>query len=334
MAAAPASRPRRRASRFVAMKRVFVTGGSGFVGGHVIRRLRDRGTDVMALVRSDRSARMVEALGATSVRGDLDDRAAMQAGMAGADAVIHAAAYVEEHGPLDAFMRVTVTGTETALAAAQAAGVSRFVHVSTEAVLADGKPIVRADETRPRTTRPAGPYPLTKGLAEERVLAANRDGFATVVVRPRFIWGAGDTNLTPKIVETVKRGRFAWISGGHYPTSTCHVDNVAEGVLLAAERGQPGEIYFLTDGEPVDFRDFLTQLLATQGVDAGDRSIPRWLARATAALTGWMKRPPVTRTAVALMGHEVTVVDAKARRELGYQSQISRARGLAEMRSS
>jgi len=316
------------------MKRAFVTGGSGFVGGRVIRQLRARGVEVAALARSARSVSLVEALGATGVRGDLDDRPAMQAGMAGADVVIHAAAHVAEHGPLAEFLRVTVTGTENVLAAAHAAKVPRLVHVSTEAVLADGKPIIRADETRPRTAHPAGPYPRSKGLAEERVLAANQGGLATIIVRPRFIWGAGDTNLIPKIVETVQRGRFGWISSGHYPTSTCHIDNVVEGILLAAERGAPGEIYFLTDGEPVDFRDFLTQVLATYGVDPGARSIPHWLARATAALTGWMKQPPVTKTALALIGHEVTVVDAKARRELGYTSHVSRERGLAEMRGT
>ncbi len=316
------------------MKRVFVTGGSGFVGGRAIRELRARGVEVAALARSPASASQVEGLGATAVRGDLDDRTAMQTGMAGADLVIHAAAYVAEHGPLADFLRVTVTGTENTLAAARAAGVPRFVHVSTEAVLADGKPIVQADETRPRATRPAGPYPLSKGLAEERVLAANRDGLATVIVRPRFIWGAGDTNLIPRIVELVKRGRFGWIGGGHYLTSTCHVDNVVEGILLAAERGGPGEIYFLTDGEPVEFRGFLTQMLATYGVDPGNRSVPRWLARTVAALTGWMSKPPVTRTAIALVGNEVTLVDTKARRELGYTSHVSRERGLAEMRGA
>jgi nucleoside-diphosphate-sugar epimerase len=314
------------------MKRAFITGGSGFVGGRAIRELRARGVEVAALARSAASASAVEALGAKAVRGDLDDRAAMQAGMAGADVVIHAAAYVEEHGPLAEFMRITVAGTENALAAALAAGVPRLVHVSTEAVLADGKPIVQADETRPRTARPIGPYPLSKGLAEDRVLAANRDGFATVIVRPRFIWGAGDTNLLPKIAELVKRGRFAWIGGGHHLSSTCHVDNVVEGLLLAAERGAPGEIYFLTDGESVELRAFLTEVLATYGAVPGDRSVPRWLARVVATLTGWMKRPPVTRTAIALIGQEVTVVDSKARRELGYTSHVSRERGLAELR--
>lgn len=314
------------------MQRVFVTGGSGFVGGRVIKRLRERKVEVAALARSPQAITAVEKLGATAVRGDLDNRGAMQAGMAGCEAVIHAAAYVGEHGPIADFMRVTVTGTENALAAARAAEVPWFVHVSTEAVLADGKPIVRADETWPRATKPAGPYPLTKGLAEEKALRANVPGFAVVVVRPRFIWGAGDTSLVPKIADAVKRGKFAWIDGGRYLTSTCHIDNVVEGILLAAELGRPGEIYFLTDGEPVELRGFLTDLLAEYGATPGDRSVPHWMARAIAEATRWMKVPPVSRTAVALIGHEVTVVDAKARRELGYTGRVSIRDGLIEIR--
>ena len=258
----------------------------------------------------------------------------MQAGMADCEVVFHAAAFVEEHGKLADFMKVTVDGTTNTLAAAKSAGVKRFIHVSTEAVLGDGKPIIQADETRPIATNPAGPYGLTKGLAEGRVLAANAPGFTTVIIRPRFIWGAGDTNLTPKIIATVKAGRFAWIGDGHYLTSTCHVANVVEGALLAAEKGRDGEIYFLTDGEPVDFRDFVTAMLATQGVDAGTRTVPRWVAKTVASLTSWMKNPPVTKTAVALVGGEVTVVDAKARKELGYASKVTRETGLAEMRAA
>jgi nucleoside-diphosphate-sugar epimerase len=316
------------------MERAFVTGGSGFLGGRIIRDLRARAVEVTALARSEKAAATVATLGATPTRGDLDDRAALETGTRGCDVVFHAAAHVADHGPLKEFMRTTVTGTENVLAAARANGVKRVIHVSTEAVLADGKPIVHADETRSRATNPAGLYPLTKGLAEARVLAANRDGLDTVIVRPRFIWGTGDTNLLPKLVEAVKAGRFAWISGGHFPTSTCHVDNAAEGALLAAVRGKPGEIYFLTDGEPVDFRDFMTAVLQTYGVDPGTRSIPRWVAKMVASLTGWMKRPPVTRTAIALVGQEVTVVDAKARKELGYTSRVTREQGLAQMREA
>lgn len=320
------------------MQRVFVTGGSGFVGRRLIATLADRGIPVRALARSEASAISVRTAGAEPVRGDLDDVAAMIEGMTGCDVAVHAAAHVKQHGKLDELLRVNVRGTENTLAAARAASVARLVHVSTEAVLADGKPIVKADETRPYPVDLAGPYPHTKALAEKAVIAADRglhpDGLETVVVRPRFIWGDGDTSVLPELVAAVKAKRFGWIGGGRYPTSTCHVDNVVEGVLLAAERGTPGEIYFLTDGEPVEFRAFVTAMLATQGVAAGDREVPVWIARATAALTGWMKRPPVTRTALALVGHEVTVDDRKARRDLGYAGKVTRDEGLARMRAA
>ncbi len=315
------------------MKRAFVTGGSGFLGRKLIATLVARGVEVKALSRSEKSDAQVQSRGATPVRGDLDDTAAMKAGMAGCEVVFHAAAYVDEHGKLADHMRVTVEGTKHVLEAAKAAGVSRFVHVGTEAVLADGKPIVRADETRPYPPNPAGPYSISKGLAEQAVLAANAPGFTTVSIRPRFIWGADDTSLMPKLIEAVKGGKFAWIGGGHYLTSTCHVDNVVEGALLAAEKGKGGEAYFLTDGDPVDFREFMTKLLAAHDVDAGKRSVPRWVAKTVASLTSWMSRPPVTKQAVALIGGEVTVVDEKARRELGYQGSVTLDAGLAEMRA-
>jgi nucleoside-diphosphate-sugar epimerase len=318
------------------VKRAFVTGGSGFLGRHLLAALTaERGIAVAALARSEAAAAAVRAAGAEPVRGDLDDAEALARGMAGCDTVIHAAAFVKQHGRLAEMMRVNVTGTERVLMAAQGAGVRRFVHVGTEAVLADGRPIVQADEQRPYPARPAGPYPITKGLAERAVRAANRTGtFETVVVRPRFIWGVGDTSVMPQLVDAVRRGRFAWLSGGRYLTSTCHVVNVVEGTLLAAERGHPGEVYFLTDGEPVELRAFMTDLLATQGVDPGSREVPRWVARALAALTSWMAQPLATATAIALAGVEVTVVDAKARRELGYAGAKTREAGLAELRAA
>jgi nucleoside-diphosphate-sugar epimerase len=316
------------------VKRAFVTGGSGFLGKRLIAELVDgRGVAVHALARSEASAIAVRGVGAEPVRGDLEDVRVMTEGMKECDVVFHAAAHVKQHGKLAEFLRINVQGTENVLAAARAAGVRRVVHIGTEAVLADGRPIVRADETRPYPERPAGPYPISKGLAERAVLAANRLGeLETVVVRPRFIWGKGDTSVLPELVAAVRRKQFGWIGGGRYLTSTCHVANVVEGALLAAERGQPGEIYFLTDGPPVEFRGFITALLATQGVDAGGREIPRWLAGTVASLTGWMARPPVTKTALALVGHEVTVDDAKARRELGYVGKVTREAGLAELR--
>jgi len=120
--------------------------------------------------------------------------------------------------------------------------------------------------------------------------------------------------------------------------STCHVRNVSHGTRLALRRGRPGEIYFLTDGEPVPFRDFITRLILTQGVDPGDRTAPMWLADALAAIseTAWRilplkGEPPLTRTAMNLFFREVTVNDAKARRELGYRPVVSVDEGLREL---
>ena len=135
----------------------------------------------------------------------------------------------------------------------------RFVHVGTEAALLAGQPLVNVDETAP--LRPDSPalYSSTKAKAEQLVLEANRDGFDTVVVRPRFVWGRGDTTLLPTLAQMVRSGRWAWIGGGRHRTSTTHVDNTVQGLVLGADRGRPGNAYFVTDGDPIVFRDFVTR---------------------------------------------------------------------------
>jgi nucleoside-diphosphate-sugar epimerase len=304
----------------------------------MIRLLREQGYAVRAAARSPQAEQAVRTAGAEPVSADLDARAALEQGMRGSAFVVHAAARVEPWGTLEQFMHANVTGTENVLAAARAAGVPRFVHVSTEAVLVGGRKMVDADETWPRPEHSPGLYPYTKGLAEARVLAANDIQLATMIVRPRFIWGLGDSSLLPKLVAAVRAGQFAWIGGGHHLTSTCHVRNVCEGILLAAERGRGGEIYFLTDGAPVEFRSFITALCRTQGVDPGARSIPGPLVRVLAPVVEDVWRtlrlrgdPPLSRTVYLLLGEEVTVSDAKARRELGYRERVTREQGLTEM---
>lgn len=317
---------------------VFVTGGSGFVGQHLLRTLAGAGHRVRALARSGSSADIVAACGAQPSRGDVTDYDALHRGMRDCAAVVHAAAHTQQWGPTSRFEQINVTGTATVLAAARSAGVRRVVGVSTEAVLADGRPLVRVDETYPRAARPVGEYPRTKALAEQRVLAANGDGLETAVVRPRLVWGPGDTTILPAVLDAARRGRFAWIDGGRYLTSTCHVTNACAGIALALERAQPGEVYFLTDGEPVQFRAFLTALAATVGVALPDRSLPRRLAWALAAaaescwtLLRLASEPPITRTFLALSAQEMTVDDSKARRELNFAPPVSRDEGLAAL---
>ncbi|HEY5976557.1 MAG TPA: NAD-dependent epimerase/dehydratase family protein [Solirubrobacterales bacterium] len=326
------------ASRFSS---AFVTGGSGFIGGALIQRLRADGTKVRALARSEASADKVEALGAEAVRGDLDDPSSMSAGAAGCEVAFHLAAHLGEWGKRADFERGNVVGTENTLAACAEAGVHRFVHCGTEAALMAGEPLVQVDETAPLRPDSKAPYPATKAKAELAVRKASREGFETVVLRPRFVWGKGDTTLLPGMVETVEAGKWAWIGGGGNITDTAHVENVVEGLVLSAEKGRPGEAYFLTDGEPVVFREFVTAMLRTEGVEAPDRNLPGWVAAPLARVseTAWKLmplsgEPPMTRFRAWILTQECTIDISKARAELGYQPIVSREDGLAEMRES
>jgi nucleoside-diphosphate-sugar epimerase len=318
----------------------FVTGGSGFIGGRLIERLVAEGRPVRALARSDAAASKVEALGAEAVRGDLGDRASLAAGAAGCATAFHLAAHLGEWGPWEEFERGNVEGTRNALAACAEAGVRRFVHCGTEAALMAGRPLVHVDETAPLRPDSRAPYPATKARAELAVREANRDGFETVVVRPRFVWGRGDTTLLPELVKTVEAGKFAWIGGGGNVTDTAHVDNVVEGLVLGAERGAAGEAYFVTDGEPVVFREFVTAMLRTQGVEPPDRSLPAWTAAPLARICELAWRlplpgePPMTRFRSWLLTQECTIEIGKAREELGYEPLVSHEHGLAELRAA
>jgi nucleoside-diphosphate-sugar epimerase len=317
---------------------VFVTGGSGFLGQHLLRALTAGGHRVRALVRSRTAAETVTAAGAEAIRGDVTDGEALRGGMDGCDVAVHAAAYTKQWGPRQRFHEVNVVGTEAVLEAARASTVARLVHVSTEAVLADGHPLVCVDETCPRPRHPVGEYARTKTAAEKLVLATNGAELATIVVRPRLMWGPGDTTILPAVVQAAASGRFRWIDGGRYLTSTCHVINACEGIEFAAERGRGGEVYFLTDGAPVQFRSFLSALAATAGVELDDRSVPRTLAWAGAVVVEQAWRllrlsgePPITRTFLALSAQEMTVDDTKARRHFGYRGTVSREQGLSDL---
>lgn len=316
----------------------FVTGGSGFVGRNLIAALVARGDRVRALVRSATAAGAVKAAGAEPVAGDLDDAAAMRRGMAGCDVVFHAAAKVEDWGDEAQFHRINVVGTANVVEAARAARVPCLVHVSTEAVLVGGGPLRGVDETFPYPERPAGIYPKTKAAAERLVLAASSRELRAVAVRPALVWGKGDTSVLPQIVEAVKDGRWMWI-GPPFPRSVSHVANVVEGLLLAAERGRGGEAYFVTDGAPVPFREWLTQVIETQGVSPRNRTVPAAPIHAVAILleTVWglfrlPGKPPIRRSAIHIVAESITIHDAKARRELGYVGHMTAERGLAEMR--
>lgn len=316
----------------------FVTGGSGFIGGRLVQRLAGEGHVVRALARSDAAASKVASLGAEPVRGELGDPAALTAAADGATVAFHLAAHLGEWGPWEDFERGNVVGTRNVLAACEEAGVGRFVHCGTEASLMAGEPLVNVDETAPLRPDSRAPYPATKAKAEQAVRRAAREGFETVALRPRFVWGKGDTTLLPEMVATVEAGRFAWVGGGRNVTETTHVDNVVEGLILAAKKGRSGEAYFVTDGEPVVFREFVSKLLRTQEVEPPDRSLPAWSAAPMARVceVAWKflplpGEPPMTTFRSWLLTQECTIDISKARAELGYEPIISHEQGLAEL---
>jgi nucleoside-diphosphate-sugar epimerase len=320
------------------MATVFVTGGSGFVGSRLITRLIKQGYAVRALARSDTAAAKVKDLGAVPVRGDLTDVAGLRAAAAGSELAFHSAARIAGPGTRKQFWTDNVDGTANLVRAVREAGVRRLVHVGTEAALMNGQPLVDVDESAPLRPDSRAPYAASKAAAEQIVIEAN-GSLETVVLRPRFVWGAGDTTVLPTLVDMVNSGRFAWIAGGRHLTDTTHIDNVVEGLMLAAERGRPGQAYFVTDGTPVVFRDILTELLSTQGVSAPTRSLPYGVAKTVAAAGETLWRtlrlkgaPPLDYMSMWVSSRECTIDITKARTELGYQPIKTQEEGLAELR--
>ena len=317
--------------------RIFVTGASGFVGGAVVRRLREN-HEVLAMARTDASARKIQTLGAAPVRCELG---AVEVGhLIDVDAIVHCAAYVEPWGSREEFWRSNVTGTTQLLRVAKQAGVKRFIHMSTEAVLFDGHDLHHIDETTPYAEDTPFLYPETKREAEKAVLQAQSatENFTTLSLRPRLIWGPGDQTIVPEVKKMVDKGMYTWIDHGSALTSTAYIENVAYAVELALTHGRGGCAYFITDNEQVHFKDFLTRLMQTQGVALPERSLPGWLARGLATfieefwtffhLSG---APPMIRFSITMLSRECTIQSQRAEQELGYKPLYSIEEGLAEM---
>lgn len=316
--------------------KILATGGSGFVGSRLIRRLTGDGHQVFAMARSDTSADAVQALGATPVAVDLD--APADIALPSVDAVVHAAAYFRFAGRRDRYFGTNVDGTRALLAAAQNAGATTFVYLSAGAVVMDdrGSALRDVDESAPTYPSSFSAYIASKATAEADVLAADRPGFRALAIRPPAIWGAGDM-FSREIPGRVASGQFAFINRGEYPFSTVHVDNVIEAVECALDRGKGGRPYFVADRDTMTFRDFIAGIARIHDVSIDRvRSVPYALAfnvgrimETGAKLRNSETDPPLSRTMVRMIGRPFTVDDTAARRELGYVGATSRDEGLA-----
>jgi nucleoside-diphosphate-sugar epimerase len=320
------------------MKKAFVTGGSGFVGIPLIRRLVAQGVSVVALARSEAAAAVVEKAGAVACRGDLLDAQAITKGMQGCDTVFHIAGHLSDWDPDKVFHDTNVVGTRTMLAAAKAAGASTFIAVGAAAVvMGRPAPMRNVTEDLPLQAPSWAPYIRTKAEAERLVRQANTSQLRTVVIRPALIWGEGMPTMDDMVAAANNR-HFALPDHGRQAVSASHVDNVVEGMLLAAEKGRGGEAYFVGDGEDSTLKAVLNGLLATRGVAPIERSAPFGIVWRMAAVMEMVWRtfrlrskPPITRQTLRMIGQDFTLDISKARRDLGFVPVINWSEGIARM---
>ncbi len=320
--------------------RALVTGGGGFVGKAVLRRLLDRGDTVVSFARGDYPE--LRALGAETVQGDLADADAVRAAARGCDVVFHVAAKAGVWGPRLDYERANVLGTHHVLGACRDAGVPRLVYTSTPSVVHAGGDIEGADESLPYPAHFATHYPRTKAEAERAVLAANDPDLATVALRPHLVWGPEDNNLVPRIVDRARRGRLRFV-GPPKKIDTVYIDNAADAHLLAADHLAPGapcagRAYFISNGDPRPGDEIINGILGAAGLPPVTRRISPRIAYAVGALLELLyglvrarAEPPMTRFVAEQLSTAHWYDISAARRDLGYAPTVSIEEGLRRL---
>lgn len=326
--------------------KVLVTGGGGFLGQALCRGLVERGYDVASFNRGRYPA--LEALGVRQTQGDLADRKAVVAACEGADAVFHNAAKAGAWGDYDEYHRANVMGTGNVLAGCREHGVARLVYTSTPSVTHRATHPVEGGtaDTVPYGEDLKAPYASTKLIAEKIVLAANDETLATVALRPRLIWGPGDNQLLPRLVERAKAGRLRFVGDGENLIDTTYVDNAAQAHFDAFEHLAPGaacagQAYFISNGEPKTVREVLNRLLDAAGAPPVDKTIPFRAAYAVGAICEglWSAlplrgEPPMTRFLAEQLSTTHWYDMAPAERDFGYAPRVSFHEGIIRLKDS
>lgn len=323
--------------------KILVTGGGGFLGQGICKALLAEGHEVTSFQRSHSPA--LEAMGVRQLRGDLADAQAVHAAFAGHEAVFHNAAKAGAWGSYQSYFDANVTGTRNVLAAMRAHGIGRLVYTSTPSVTHSGRtPVEGGNEANtPYGHGFKAPYPTTKLVAELEVLAANDATLSTVALRPRLIWGPGDTQLLPRLAERAKAGRLRFVGGGHNRMDTTYIDNAAQAHLDAFKALAPGaacagKAYFISNGEPREVRRIVNDMLVAAGVPPVDKSIPYGVAYAAGAVleVAWRAlrlqgEPPMTRFLAEQLSTPHWYDISAAARDFGYVPRVSMDEGLARL---
>jgi nucleoside-diphosphate-sugar epimerase len=321
--------------------KALVTGGGGFLGEAIVRRLVARGDAVRSFARG--AYPELAALGVEVIRGDLTDATALTAAAACCDVVFHVAAKAGVWGPYAEYYRANVTGTENVMAACRAQGVRRLVYTSSPSVVFDGRDMEGVDESVPYPVHYHTAYPETKARAEQMVLRANGPEVATVSLRPHLIWGPGDPHLVPRIIARARAGRLRRIGNRPNLVDTVYIDNAAAAHLLAADRLAPGspvagKAYFITQGEPLPLWDMINRILAAAGLPPVTKRVPAgvayaagWVLESIYGLLRLRTEPPMTRFVARELATAHWFNIAAARRDLGYHPTVSLDEGLKRL---
>jgi nucleoside-diphosphate-sugar epimerase len=316
---------------------VLVTGAGGFLGGHLVDLLLERGETVRILARPDEDVTRLIQSGVEVCRGDLSNQASLEAAVDGMERVLHCAARTGPWGDEIEYRKANVFGPRTLLEAAMAAGVRRFVHVSS--ITVHGVDIHgSADEITPLRGG-SDPYSKTKVAGEYALQQMVEDSNAPVtIVRPGLIYGPRDTNSFGRFAGMIEQGKMPIIGSGRNHLPLIYVKDVAQGILLASEVEQAiGRAYLLVNDEPVTQLNYFTAIARELGVAPPRLHIPYYLALAlgaTAELAGHLAHmqqpPPLMRFGLQQIGGENRFIISRARTELGFSPQVNLAEGVRQ----
>ncbi|MFL6234965.1 MAG: NAD-dependent epimerase/dehydratase family protein [Thermoanaerobaculia bacterium] len=305
--------------------RIFLTGGTGYIGGALARRLVAAGHEVRALVRPTSNAEPLRGLGAATFTGDVADRASMREGMSGADWVIHAAADLDLTGPPERMRQANLQGSENVASLAYKLGVGRFLSVSSMAYFggspSDGSV---ADETTPLQTPFPTLYSATKHSGELAIQEWAKKGLKINTVYPSLVYGPpGKREGSNAILRGFLRGRFPILAGADRRMSWIYIDDVVEGMLKVIEKAPPGRGYLLA-GDVATLRDLVDRVCALGGVKPPRLSVPVGLARAGLVLSAPFfrlagRRPPFSHQQLNSLERHWAFSDARARTELDWR---------------
>jgi nucleoside-diphosphate-sugar epimerase len=321
--------------------KALVTGGGGFLGRHMVKRLRERGDEVRVLARGEYP--QLVAMGASCSRGDIRDPESVARAVEGVDAVLHTAARVGSWGARPEFESINVAGTRNVIEACKKARVSRLVYTSSPSVVMSlERSIEGGDETLPFPKTHLNHYSATKAQAETMILAAN-DGerLKTVALRPHFIFGPGDAWVVPRVLRHAREGTLIRIGDGANKIDVTYIDNAVDAHLLAldalAKNGAApaGQAYFIGQEAPVRLWGFIDRVISGFGVGLPKRTLSLRTARMLGAILegiwgalGRRTEPPLTRAAAVTLGTSHYFSHEKARRDFGYEPAISIDEGL------